>query len=197
MGHGVRAALVTALQRAFVEEFTGAAKNPGEFMSQINRALLSILQRTGTPLFVSGFYMFVDAEKSELHYSVAGHPKQLLIRRNAGTVETLPGNGTKPGPALGVFNEQRYETLEARLTPGDLVMLFTDGLFEVEDADGALFDEGKLAELVRGHIKLPPEAMSGAILADIKKFSADGKFADDVCLLLMDFEGIMSADSTL
>jgi len=197
MGHGVRAALVTALERAFVEELTGVAGDPGEFLSQINRALLSILRRTGTPLFVSAFYMFVDASGGDIRYAIAGHPRPLLVRRSEGKVETLSTDGRKPGPALGVFEEQKYEMHGMRLVPGDLVLLFTDGLFEVEGSDGGLFDEGKLLEVVRKHIQLPSSEISEAILTDIKRYSADGKFADDVCLLVMDFEGLANTDSML
>lgn len=197
MGHGVRAALVTALQRAMVEELVGVASNPGEFLSQINRALLSILRRTGTPLFVSAFYMFVDVSNCEIRYAAAGHPKPLLLRRSEGLVEMLAAKDGKSGPALGMFDERKYETSGVRLEQGDLVLLFTDGLFEVEGADGELFDQKKLMEVVREKMKLPPQALSEAIITEIKKFSATGKFSDDVCLLIMDFEGIISDEGTL
>ena len=188
MGHGVRAALVTALERALVEELSGVATNPGEFLSQVNRALLSILQRTGTPLFVSAFYLFVDVVFSEIRYAVAGHPRQLIVRRSAGTVEPLSTNGHKPGPALGVFQEQRYEMFRTKLAPGDLVLLFTDGLFEVEGRNGELFDQERLLAVVRNRMHLPPEDLSKAIINDVKQFSADGTFTDDVCLVIMAFE---------
>ncbi len=145
MGHGVRAALVTALERALVEEMAVVAGNPGVFLSQINHALHSILRRAGTPLFASAFYLFADVKFSEIRYAVAGHPRQLIVRRSAGTVEMLPANGRDHGPALGVFEEQRYEMFRAKLSPGDLVLLFTDGLFEVEGPDGELFDQDQTA----------------------------------------------------
>ena len=189
MGHGVRAALVTALERALVEELAGIATDPGEFLSQINRSLLSILKRTGTPLFVSAFYLFVDVTTGEIRYATAGHPKPLLIRRDKELLEMLSSDGKKQGPALGVFNDRKYETSALRLSPGDLVLLFTDGLFEVEGTNGQLFDQDKLMDVVRRHMNLPSEALSGAILADIRQFSSSGEFSDDVCLVVMDFEG--------
>lgn len=193
MGHGLRAALVTALERALVEEMAVVAGNPGIFLSQINQALLSILRRTGTPLFVSAFYLFVDVKFSEIRYAVAGHPRQLIIRRGAGTVEMLPANGRDHGPALGVFENQRYEMFRAKLSPGDLVLLFTDGLFEVEGPDGELFDRERLVEVVRNRIHLPPRELPEAILNDVKQFSADGTFIDDVCLVIMAFDAPAAA----
>src|SRR5207248_865042 len=58
MGHGVRAALVTAIQRALIEELMDVAHDPGEFLTRINHALLSILRRTRTPMFASAFYLY-------------------------------------------------------------------------------------------------------------------------------------------
>lgn len=187
MGHGVRAALVTALERALVEEMAVVAGNPGIFLSQINQALLSILRRTGTPLFVSAFYLFVDVTFSEIRYAVAGHPRQLIIRRSAGTVEMLPANACDHGPALGVFEGQHYEMFRAKLAPGDLVMLFTDGLFEVEGPGGEMLEQRQLLELVRNRMNLPPHDIPQAILRDVRQFAADGVFSDDVCLVVMEF----------
>lgn len=188
MGHGVRAALVTALQRALVEELADAANDPGEFLSQINRALMSILKRIGTPLFVSAFYLFIDVTTREIRYSSAGHPKPILIRRSTGIVENLSSQDRKVGPALGVFSERKYETFVTQIAAGDLVLLFTDGLFEVEGPNGELFDQTQLLEVVRKRMDLPPEALSGTIIEDIKRFSGTSQFSDDVCVVLVDFD---------
>ena len=66
MGHGVRAALVTAIQRALVEELAGLGTQPGEFLTHINHALLSILRRTRTPMFASAFYLYLNAATGEI-----------------------------------------------------------------------------------------------------------------------------------
>ena len=195
MGHGVRAALVTALERALVEELSVVASNPGIFLSQINQALISILRRTGTPLFVSAFYLFADVTFSEIRYAVAGHPRQLIVRRSAGVVEMLPANGRDHGPALGVFEDQHYEMFRAKLSPGDLVLLFTDGLFEVEGRNGELFDLERLQAVVRNRMRLPPRELPAAVINDVKQFADTGVFLDDVCLVVMDFAGPPGASS--
>ncbi len=82
MGHGVRAALVTAIQRALVEELAGLGNQPGEFLTHINQALLSILRRTRTPMFASAFYLYLNAATGEMRYANAGHPKPLHLRRS-------------------------------------------------------------------------------------------------------------------
>ena len=89
MGHGVRAALVTAMVRALAEELVSAAGEPDKFLVEINRGLLGILTQTRAPMFASAFYLVVDLARGELRYSSAGHPSALLVRRNMGTVEAL------------------------------------------------------------------------------------------------------------
>ena len=68
---------------------------------------------------------------------------------------------------------------------GDLVMLFTDGLFEVEDATGAFFTEEELRATVSRHAALAPEEFFNRVLADIRRYSQSETFADDVCVVGM------------
>ncbi|MBA3607280.1 MAG: SpoIIE family protein phosphatase [Chthoniobacterales bacterium] len=71
------------------------------------------------------------------------------------------------------------------MTKGDLVMLFTDGLFEVEDATGEFFNEEKLRTTVSRHAALAPEEFFNRVLEDIRKYSQSETFADDVCVVGM------------
>lgn len=185
MGHGVRAALVTAIQRALVEELAGVAADPAEFLTQINRALLAILRRTRTPMFASAFYLVADVESGAMQFASAGHPQPLHLHRDTGLVESLGGD-TKPGPALGVFDDSVYATHATVLHPRDLVMLFTDGLFEVEDAQGNLYDQKQLIEAVRQRVQSPAPRLFDELLSEIQSFSGDKSFIDDVCLVAME-----------
>ena len=78
MGHGVRSALVAAMVRALVEELKPLAGNPGKLLTQLNRDLCAILQHTGSPTLTTAFYLVADAQKRELRFANAGHPKPLL-----------------------------------------------------------------------------------------------------------------------
>ena len=64
-------------------------------------------------------------------------------------------------------------------------MLFTDGLFEVEDATGAFFNEDQLRTTVSRHAALAPEEFFDRVLGDIRKYSQSETFADDVCVIGM------------
>ncbi len=183
MGHGVRAALVTAIQRALVEELQPLARQPGEFLTQMNRALLSILRRTRSPMFASAFYLLVDVATGVLRYANAGHPHPLHLRRAAGEVELLAGDNSKPGPALGVFDESCYRTFEAQVVAQDLLVLFTDGLYEVESAQGELYEPALLRRGMENRLRHPAEQIFDETLEEVRNFSATHDFVDDVCLV--------------
>jgi phosphoserine phosphatase RsbU/P len=183
MGHGVRSALVTAMVRGLVEELRPVAMDPGQLLTRINSDLRAILQQTGTPLFTTAFYMTADLEKREILFANAGHPKPFLVHRLSGQVELLKYPDGKARPALGLFAESVYATASFPLAAGDLVMLFTDGLYEVEGPENRQFSQELLLQAVQKHAGLHGPDLFDAILKEIKQFSASSEFADDVCLV--------------
>ena len=193
MGHGVRAALVTAIQRALVEELVELAPRPGDFLTAMNTSLLSILRRTRSPMFVSAFYFVADVATGELRYANAGHPRPLHLRRAAGCVDPLDGGGKRPGPALGVFDHTAYVTHSTRIAPRDLVLLFTDGLYEVESPRGEFYDQARLEQAVERHLQRNAEQIFDETLVEVRRFSATETFIDDVCLVAMEVHRVGAA----
>ena len=100
------------------------------------------------------------------------------------SAEKLDGQESR-GPAMGIFPSATYNTATRAMTKGDLIMLFTDGLFEVEDATGAFFNEDQLRTTVSRHAALGPEEFFDRVLGDIRKYSQSETFADDVCVVGM------------
>ena len=184
MGHDVRSALVTGMIRGLVEEHSQLAHDPGELLTRINRALTVILKQAGTTMFATCFYVVADIQRSQLRYANAGHPSALHVRRDGAGAEKLDGQDAR-GPAMGIFSSAVYHTATRPMTKGDLVMLFTDGLFEVEDATGEFFNEEKLRTTVSRHATLAPEEFFSRVLDDIRKYSQRETFADDVCVVGM------------
>ncbi|MEI6560652.1 MAG: SpoIIE family protein phosphatase [Verrucomicrobiota bacterium] len=195
MGHGVRAALVTAIQRALVEEMLPTANDPGRFLTEINRALLSILRRARTPMFASAFSLVVDTARGCVRYANAGHPSPIHIRRETGQIRFLCAESERPGPALGVFKDAVYETRTFPIEPRDLVLLFTDGLYEVEGSQDAFYSQEMLLELLRKEMTQPTERLIEETLGEIRNFALGHTFTDDVCLIGVEIErtdGILS-----
>jgi sigma-B regulation protein RsbU (phosphoserine phosphatase) len=188
-GHGVRSALVTAMIRALAEELKPLATNPGQFLSKLNSDLHAILKHTGTPMLTTAFYLVADWRTGTMRYANAGHPKPLLIRRNARQVEPLANAAGKSEPVLGLFEDAAYRTSEVKLNPEDIVMLFTDGLYEVQDRNDELYSQAMLVAGVQRRAQLPASQLFDELLAEIRRFSGDSGFADDVCLVGIEYVG--------
>jgi sigma-B regulation protein RsbU (phosphoserine phosphatase) len=185
MGHGMRAALVTAIMRGLLEELMPVAADAGKFLTEINRSLHAILRRTREPFLATAFYLVADVAAGELRFSSAGHPSPFRVRRESTTVDLLRDYDPRHGPALGLFEKPIYPTCRAPLAEDDLVLLFTDGLYEVDNLDQEEFGLDRLRSSVQKHIRLPTEQMLDAILRDVQRFSAKREFEDDVCLVAM------------
>lgn len=184
MGHGVRAALVTSMMRVLMEQHSASgAADPGALMTRINLSMTSLLRQTGTTLFATSLVMIADVARGELAFANAGHPNPLLIRRSRGGTEALQG---KSGPALGIFADAEYRSFQTPLGPGDLVLLFTDGLFEVENGAGDLYSYEDLQAAVQRREALPKEELCDGVLAEIREFAEGRDFPDDVCLIGME-----------
>ena len=194
-GHGVRSALVTAMIRALAEELKPIATNPGQFLSKLNSDLHAILKHTGTPMLTTAFYLVADWRTGTMRYANAGHPKPLLIRRSARQAEPLANAAGKSEPVLGLFEDAAYQTSEVKLTPKDLVMLFTDGLYEVQDRNDELYSQAMLIIGVQRRAQLPAPQLFDELLAEIRRFSGDNGFADDVCLVGIEYVGAAAAGS--
>ena len=102
-------------------------------------------------MFASAAYVVADVGLGELRYANAGHPEPVYLRRHGASDEN---NGATPlragqrGPVLGIFEDAQYRTTRSSVAAGDVVLLFTDGLFEVESAAGALYDEQLLTQAI-------------------------------------------------
>ena len=185
MGHGVRAALVTAIMRALEEQLCDFADNPGALLTQMNHQLRFILRQLETTVFATACYMIVDVSTGRLTYANAGHPDPLLVRNATGKIEMI-GIGQKNGPALGLVKNVSYETRELKVNAGDRVLLFTDGLFEVENAQEESFGRSRLRDVILRCAKVPLATLIEDVSRAIEDFAKDRAFTDDVCLVGME-----------
>jgi serine phosphatase RsbU (regulator of sigma subunit) len=186
-GHGVRSSLVTAMIRALVEELKPFAHDPGMFLRKLNSDLFTILKNTGSPILTTAFYLVANCQTGVMRFANAGHPKPLHIRRRADQVELLRNAAGKSQPALGLFDDPQYQTTETTLEPGDLVMLFTDGLYEVQGPNEELYSQERLLLDVKSRAQKPAAPLFDELLDSIRAFSIDHEFEDDVCLVGMEF----------
>jgi len=130
--------------------------------------------------FCAGIF---DEADSAFTYTNAGHLPPLLVRQGSVerlSVERLDVNGMVVGAfPVATFTESRIE-----LRPGDLLVFFTDGVSEPENAYGEMFGEDRLAELVCRHAHLGEDQIVDAVWKGVRDWSGDGELADDMTLLL-------------
>jgi serine phosphatase RsbU (regulator of sigma subunit) len=187
MGHAVRSALITSMIRGLVEEHGQAAADPGELLTRVNRALALILKQGDTTMFATCFYVVADVERAQLRFANAGHPSALHMHGGNGAAKKLQNSGW-PGPAMGIFPTASYVTSSTPMKKGDRVMLFTDGLFEVEDAAGTIFTEEQLHSTVTRYAALPAQEFFDCVINDVRQFSGRKSFDDDVCVVGMEVQ---------
>jgi len=191
MGHGVRAALVAAILRALVEDARRQATEPSRFLQELNRGIFRILHHTGLTMFVSACYVLADVARGELLYANAGHPAPLCVHRAQGSVEHLSFSGLKPGQVLGVFDNAQYQSSSCKVSAGDTLLLFTDGLFEVEGADAQYYDEARLLRAVSQRTSLCADELCQQLVAEVQEFAATKDFTDDVCLIAVEIDHLV------
>nr|MCU0257063.1 SpoIIE family protein phosphatase [Vicinamibacterales bacterium] len=146
----------------------------------INRLNVQISRHAPSSRFITLQFVNVDPATGEFMAVNAGHLPG-LIRRRTGEFEKL----TDGGIALGMFDSSTYTAQRGRLGPGDLLVLYSDGITEAESPSGAPFDEEGLVALIRAHANNPslPE-IGQAIIKAVERHAQDVRFADDLTVLL-------------
>lgn len=189
MGHGLRAALVTAIIRALLEELRPTMFNAGRFLSALNLRLRAILERVDEPFVATAFYLIVDAASRHVQFANAAHPVPVRLRRSANAAELVSEDKSKIGPALGLFDEIGYTSFSCPFESSDRLILFTDGLYEVDSPDGKQFGRNALISSLRRLAPLPVEQLFPAVVDEVCRFSSRQHFEDDVCMVAIERAG--------
>ena len=184
MGHGVRASLVVSMLRGLMEKERDSATSPEWFLYGVNEGLVSIFERAGVTLFATAIYCVINLKNGTLTYSSAGHPNPIIVR--LGEAHQLVSNNGKPNPALGLISKAPYTAETVALDDIDRLLIFTDGLHEVENASGEEMGIESIMTTLKNSIKKDLETSLDTLINQARSHSADGEFEDDVCLFAMD-----------
>ncbi len=141
-GKGVPAALLSSMLQASLRSQAHAGMRVAEQLANINGL---VCDRTAPEQFATFFLARIDEEAMTLEYANGGHNPPLLLRAD-GSVELLEKGGT----VLGFLPDAAFEQGTAPLRPGDLIVMYTDGVTEAVGPDGGMFGEDRLEALLRG-----------------------------------------------
>jgi PAS domain S-box-containing protein len=196
MGHGVRSALVVATIRGLIEELGPLRYDPAAFISHMNRDLSRIVRQQGHVTFATAFYMVLDLSDGKISYASAGHPAPFLLQGKKGEVDFLKPEDDKQGPALGLFPQITYEETINYISPGDGIVLYTDGIFEAECAETAdCFEIDRVASILEEHFEEEPTALLQAVVKSAQEFCNRETFDDDVCMVGMKLRKLMANEA--
>lgn len=184
-GRGTPAAVLMAVLRSIVHDELDRERltSPAALLDYAD-ARLGVLGLPEMNVFVTAFCATLDLHTGTLVYSCAGHNPPRLLRVRQRSVIPLDGAKTIP---LGLLDERTMHLEESvQLEPGDLALLYTDGITEARSPNGELFGEERLDDILRRLPGTPaPQAAVQAITTSVAKFQEDAAAADDQTLLAL------------
>jgi sigma-B regulation protein RsbU (phosphoserine phosphatase) len=177
-GKGVPAALFMALSVTVLRFAMSLGFVPGELMDRANQAIITHQQ---SRMFTTAFVGYLDLASGLLHFASAGHNPPLLYRAAVGRCEYL----TASGVAMGLFEGADYAEGTVALTEGDVLVLYTDGITEVIDAQEREYGEERLEELVAQQAGRPAQELAQRIVQSAATFAQDEGASDDETLVVI------------
>jgi len=177
-GKGVPAALFMALSRTLVRASASHNPDPAGSICEANRY---ICMDSKTSMFVTLFYGILNTRKNTFSYVNAGHNPPLLFRAGSREADLLEGRGI----ALGILDEIELELVELKLSPGDAVVFYTDGVTEATNEDDEEYGVERLKALIPGLLKLRASDMINAIVKDVTAFAGSRPQFDDITLVVL------------
>ena len=176
---GAAAALLMAygrtLLRTLAEEFP---EDPDRVLNNVNQRMLSY---TDASHFLTVFYGILELEKNELVYSNAGHNPAIHLKAANGEMTLLKNTGMP----LGLFDDQDWQQRKIQLNPGDLVVMYTDGITDAQNQQYELYGMERFKETLQANHKQPPAELDKLVLEDIDRFQDGAPQPDDIAMVIL------------
>ncbi|NIP46419.1 MAG: SpoIIE family protein phosphatase [Gammaproteobacteria bacterium] len=178
-GHGFYAGLFVAMAKSCLHTQSRLSFEPREVMQAIRRTLDLSLQRR---LLMSCCYVLFESRARRLHYANAGHPYPYLYRAAEGFLQRLEALD----PILGALDVGAGGYAERTLPwePGDVLVMYTDGVTEARDPEGRMFEHEALEACIAEGAGDAAESLRDRILARVLAHAGDGLQADDLTLVV-------------
>jgi phosphoserine phosphatase RsbU/P len=151
---------------------------------------VQICRHTPASRFITLFYAVYSPVTGALTYVNAGQNPP-LIRRADGRYERLMATGV----ALGMFEHSRFLSVDSRLDPGDMLVLYSDGITEAEDPSGRPLEEAGLQLVIENNVAEPAAVIGTRVLAAVEAHAKESRFVDDLTILIMKRGAIISGVS--
>jgi sigma-B regulation protein RsbU (phosphoserine phosphatase) len=176
-GHSLGAALLMTETRSVLHAKIGAGRSPGKLLAMVNDLLYDDLCRA--ELQISMFYARLETETHTLIYANAGHNRPLLYRCRDSFLEELDADGLLLGIKTGVYFEEKSCSVET----GDILLMYTDGVAETENAREEVFGVERLGKIVVAQSQHHPQEIINAVMTGLTTFSGGKPRSDDVTMV--------------
>lgn len=174
-GKGIAASMLMSQLHAMFRTLAGTGLELSRLMERINHLFCEASLTTHFATLACG----LASKDGSVEIANAGHCLPLV--KKAGSVEAIPASGFP----LGISCDGKYETAKIRLTEGEALLLYTDGLTESTDGSGNLYGEERTAALFTGLTKASPRELIDALVQDLDTFTGKRRRGDDLTLLAL------------
>jgi sigma-B regulation protein RsbU (phosphoserine phosphatase) len=181
-GKGISAALLMAsLQAALRSQATLNGQGPTGTAEVVARLNQHLYRSSSDERFATFFYGVYDAVTRRLQYTNAGHPPPLYFTGNQ--IQRLEAGGT----VLGLFDDRAYEQETIEIAAHSVLVAYSDGLIEIENAAGEEFGLQRMIEVMLRHLDSPPHAAIEALATAAEQWSGTTEMSDDMTIVVAHF----------
>jgi serine phosphatase RsbU (regulator of sigma subunit) len=180
-GHGVPAALIASMVKIAFQAQTEHANDPAKVLTGMKQTLSDQLGEQ----FVTAAYVYIDMVAGEMSYAGAAHPPLFVRSAGDGDVSTVEENGLMIGP----FPEATYTSVKRRLSPGDRIVMYTDGIVETPNSAEEQFGDNRLKQSLTDCSQLTAEQYVDFLLAEVASWADLQRWEpaeDDLTLVVID-----------
>jgi sigma-B regulation protein RsbU (phosphoserine phosphatase) len=177
-GKGTPAAMMMMVLRATVHSATQQETSVASIISRANQVMYN---NTPAQSYVTFFLGDLEPKTGELRYVNAGHVPPVVYRLATNEIERLETGGT----VVGLFEAAQFEEGETRLDPGDILIVFTDGISESWDENEEEFGEDRLGELIKRNSDQSARKLMEIIESEIDQFTKGARPSDDRTLIVV------------
>lgn len=179
-GKGFPAALIAATCRSALQAHAQTRLSPTAALSAVNRQLAPDIRQG---MFVSMVYLVLESGTPNITLTRAGHPNPLVWRKATGLVESIQSPGLGVGIDDGDVFDRVTKDTTFTMAPGDVLLLYTDGVSEAEDRDGDMFEEPRIKEALAASAAQGADAVVDHLLAALNDFIGGQAPHDDVTVI--------------
>jgi sigma-B regulation protein RsbU (phosphoserine phosphatase) len=179
-GKGIPASLITAMCRSVLRSSAREMLSPAAALAAVNRNLFPDIRED---MFITAIYAVAANDGSGLKLARAGHTTPFVWRKATNAVEEVAAAGVAIGFDKGDVFERITKDVSVEMAPGDVLLLYTDGVNEATDYKGLLFDDERIKQSLAASAPNGAQAVVDAVCKAVDEFMAGHPLSDDLTLV--------------